>query len=105
MEQITRWTFTVLVAAQQGPGDGKPFFAMVNVKVLWEEYEAKFHHQVARMVLIEQGCSPSPMACCDLDDLPDAIKQGMARVAPSLMLPVFAAEPHHYDLARQQSQS
>jgi hypothetical protein len=103
---------TVMVVAQHGPHDlenGKPVFGMVNLKTTWAEYEASFHHQVARAVLIEFGCAPTLIVCCDQEDMPIVLKHGIARVgfgsdsAAFGTLHIFNAEPRHYDQARLMS--
>lgn len=103
MEQFARRISTVLVIAQHGPHSVKPFFAIVSVTSTREEFESGFHHQVARAVLVEHGCKPALIVCCDIEDAPAILMQGLVQQPPvsSGALVVFTAEPRHFDQARQ----
>src|SRR5437016_587321 len=65
METFEHRYSTILVIAQHGPNEGKPFFGFVNLKTTWAEWEAKLHHQVAQLAAIDQGCATEPIVCCD----------------------------------------
>lgn len=97
----------VMVVAQHGPNAGKPFFGFVNVTPTWAEYDAKFHHTVARVVVREQGCAPDSMVVCDLEDLPEFLGRAIATSGPNqrVTLPAFHAEPRHYAQARREAES
>lgn len=103
MERFEHRYPIVLIIAQHGPNDGKPFFGFVNLKTTWAEWEAKLHHQVARFVAIDQGCAPASIVCCDLEDLPDFIKYGLVNNLTAEKVEPFSfdVEPRHYDQARR----
>ncbi len=72
MEPMPHQYTTVFAIAQHGPHEGKPFFGFVPaIKTTQAEYEAKLHYEIARAVVVEQGCAPDPMVFCVLDDVPE----------------------------------
>lgn len=93
-----------LVIAQHGPNDGKPFFGFITVKMTAAEYAAKLHYKVAQVIAVEQGCTPTPIVCCNISDLPEFIGRGLMDVRKNtgiLAALAFDVEPRHYEQARQ----
>lgn len=101
MGQQTNRYSTVMVIAQDGPKDAKPFFGFIpSIVTTWAEYEARLHHAVAREVMVEEGCGPELIVVCDIDDWPDFIGVGALSLARAGKAPSFEAKPHHYEQAR-----